>query len=287
MAWNDETDNYVDTMDRELLSRRAQFALKSLVAQQTSGTLAGDFVVDYIVSGLLVPSGGAIGAASLPAGVAYITGKRVVFDGAVLALTDGSDNYVDLDRDGNVIVSVVTKNAGAPAKATNSIRLGKVVTTAGSVTSRVIDAADSNGNWMGNYVAVPYSRVVNSTLINYAPGTDTAISFGAGTNVYDNAGMHSMTVQPTRFTAQFQGLYEVVGFANTPSNAAAQTAILKIFRNDLSAALGNRSFILPDNLTMTVSGFIELRAGGWVDLRLTNPSTLDVSSSGLTVVKVA
>jgi hypothetical protein len=32
MAWNDETENYVDTMDRELLSRRAQNILRSLVA---------------------------------------------------------------------------------------------------------------------------------------------------------------------------------------------------------------------------------------------------------------
>lgn len=250
----------------------------------SGGWNPADAVVDYIVSGLLVPSAGAIGAAALPAGVAYITGKRVTYDGGVLALTATSDNYVDIDRDGVVTVAAVAVAAGAPAKAVNSMRLGRVTTNATNVTARTIDAADSNGNWMGNYVGKPYCRVVNASLVNYPSGRDGALPFGAATTRYDNTGMHSEAVNTSRFVAPRSGLYRFSGFVNVPNTAAVQNVTVKPFVDGAAASLGNRTFQVPDVQTLMVEGSVQLRAGQYMELWLQNPtSALDVSSCGFTM----
>lgn len=262
-------------------------AFASQVQSLVSGAWTGDFVVDYIVSGLLPPSGGAIGAAALSAGVAYITGKRVTFDGALLALTATSDHYLDLDRDGQLTISVVTVGAGAPAKATNSIRLGRVTTNSTTVTARTIDAADSNGNWMGNYVGKPFCRLVNGSLVNYPSGRDGSLAFGASTTRYDNVGMHSETVNTSRITVPRSGLYHFSAFINVPSGSSVQSLVAKPFVDGAAASLGNRTYQVPDSQTLIVECPIQLRAGSYVEIWLNNPTAAqDVSSCGLSLYKL-
>ena len=64
MAWNDETDNYVDTMDRELLSRKAQNVLREFVKNPALVSGAGA-VVD--APALIAPDDYALAPSSMRA----------------------------------------------------------------------------------------------------------------------------------------------------------------------------------------------------------------------------
>lgn len=80
MAWQDETENYVDTMDKELLSRRAQNNLRRLVAN-TDALLSGDAAA-YSGSFEGRPSAAEAG------------------DGAVISVTNFGPRHVRLVSDG-------------------------------------------------------------------------------------------------------------------------------------------------------------------------------------------
>lgn len=97
-----------------------------------------EFAFDYVVSGL-VWSGDSYGstrAASMTAGIAYISGVRLTI-AAVSArtFTASKDTYIDVDNTGTLVYTEVSNNAASPALASNSIRIGIIVTGAGNIAN--------------------------------------------------------------------------------------------------------------------------------------------------------
>lgn len=240
-------------------------SIRSLVSHAAEHVAIGgvynpaDSMVDHIAFGLALPTSGTIGIAALPSGVAYVSGYRVANVGTVLALAASKDNYVDIDYRNNVVISAVTVGAGAPAKPANSIRLGYITTDATTITATVTGAKDSNGNWMGNRVDRAYARSLTPGAFMSGTG-DQAVAFGVNSTKYDNAFMHSETVNTSRFYIPSDGAYYVEGVVIlAAAKAAYELWACKIFKNGASAALG----------TSTADGYTTLtqRCGGWVDLK--------------------
>ena len=100
-----------------------------------------DVFSDFVVSGLLGSDPGASLTMVIPGGVCYVIGKRVAKSSADADMTKlytaSKDTYVDINNAGAITYSEVANGAGAPAVATNSIRLQKVVTNGTEITSVV------------------------------------------------------------------------------------------------------------------------------------------------------
>lgn len=96
-----------------------------------------DFGLNWADGGgaLPVTSGTLIGTSG--AGPAYVSGRRVAGDNVAHTYTLSRDTYVDLDYENVWHYNDVANGAGAPALAANNIRLFKVVTSAGAITSVV------------------------------------------------------------------------------------------------------------------------------------------------------
>lgn len=246
---------------------------------------ATDFLIDHVVSGLTLPASGTIGVASIAAGVIYIVGKRATFAGAVLDLGATKDNYIDFGLTGLTITQVAV-GAGAPAVAVNSMRLGYLTTNATAVTARVIDAKDSNGNWMGNYIATPYSRCVLTTSTYYPTG-DRALPFGTGATKYDNDSLHSESVNNTRFTVTRNGAYLVSGFVTITAAAAGNFWGPKIFKNGASAVIGSGNGDAATVLIQRTGGVINAKVGDYFELYLANATVaVTASAFGIEITKV-
>jgi hypothetical protein len=106
---------------------------------QTAKVTAADILSDFVVTGLLGTDPGASLAMTIPPGIAYVMGRRVVkLSGAsdlTRTYTASKDTYVDISHTGAITYTEVNNGAGAPSVATNSIRLMKVVTNATEITS--------------------------------------------------------------------------------------------------------------------------------------------------------
>lgn len=99
---------------------------------------ASEFVFDFVASGC-VWTGDALGstrAASMTSGVVYIGGKRVtVATVSARTFTASRDTYIDVDNTGTVFYTEVTNNNASPALSAGRIRLGIIVTAAGSIAA--------------------------------------------------------------------------------------------------------------------------------------------------------
>jgi hypothetical protein len=225
-----------------------------------------DGYIDHLAWGLTLPTSGTIGVASLAAGVAYVSGYRVAHTGSVLALAASKDNYVDLSYQGVVTVSSVTVGAAAPAKAANSIRIGYCTTNATSVTGATTGAKDSNGVWMGNTVNMPYARSLTASAFMSLTG-DQVVAFTANSTKFDNAAMHSETVNTSRFVAPLSGRYFVEGVVILAAAMGASSLWgCKIFKNGSSAALGTATADGTVVITQRCGGPINLNAGDYIEL---------------------
>lgn len=99
---------------------------------------ASDFIYDHVSSGM-VWSGDSYGstrAASMTAGVIYNAGKQISVS-AVTArtFTASKDTYIDVDGTGTLVYTEVANNAASPALAAGSIRIGIIITAAGSIAN--------------------------------------------------------------------------------------------------------------------------------------------------------
>lgn len=97
---------------------------------------------DFVASGCVwsADAAGSTLAASMTAGVAYINGKRAtVALVAARAFTASKDTYIDVklnpDATMSLVYTEVANNAASPALDTDSIRIGIIVTGAGSIAA--------------------------------------------------------------------------------------------------------------------------------------------------------
>ena len=93
-----------------------------------------DLFADFVVSGLL-PATSTTLTSDISAGVAYISGVRVVKAATSHTYIASKDTYVDLDSQGNYHFVEVANGATEPATTADSIRLAKVVTDASAITT--------------------------------------------------------------------------------------------------------------------------------------------------------
>lgn len=98
-----------------------------------SGVFYSDLFNDFAVSGL-VPATSTDLTTTIPAQVAYVTGKRVDKTSESHTFTASTDTYIDLGMNGAYTYVEMANGALEPAITTNSIRLFKVVTDAVSIT---------------------------------------------------------------------------------------------------------------------------------------------------------
>jgi hypothetical protein len=242
-------------------------AVKFLV---TGAGVPKDLWLNFIVSGFVLPATGANATASITAGVAYINGIRVDIPGRLLGLTASRDNYVDLSDTGAVTVTPVTLAAAAPAVAVNSMRLGFVKTGVSTITSATQTGKDSLGNWMSNILDRPACILSVGSGQFYATSTPAPVVFGAGTEVFDNDFMHSVSVNNVRITINRPGIYAVQGSITTPGGVSGVVGA-EIFRNGALLAaqisgVGNNA----TNATFAAHASVLCAAGDYLQLNF-NP----------------
>lgn len=105
---------------------------------QTLQTIRSEREFDFVASGC-VWSGDSYGstrAASMTSGVVYIGGKRVAVSAvSARTFTASKDTYIDVDNAGTITYTEVANNAASPALSANNIRLGIIITAAGSIAN--------------------------------------------------------------------------------------------------------------------------------------------------------
>lgn len=97
---------------------------------------------DYVASGLVwtADAAGSTRNASMTSGVLYILGRRLTLV-AVTArtFTASKDTYIDVSDNGDgtglITYNEVANNAASPALSTNNVRIGIIVTAAGSIAA--------------------------------------------------------------------------------------------------------------------------------------------------------
>lgn len=141
------TTDYAVGVDAETgLTKHYLFSnLITLFFNQTTGPLitrTTETMFDFMASGL-VWSGDAYAStrlASMTAGVCYINGRRITISAVTgRTFTASKDTYIDIldngDGTGTLVYTEVTTNAASPALASNSIRIGIIVTGATTIAA--------------------------------------------------------------------------------------------------------------------------------------------------------
>lgn len=192
------------------VSTGARFVAVSATDYVSLGANLVSAEVNFVESGLLIPASGAIAAAVVTAGVVWIDGVRVVLPITSLALSATSDNYVDVSRSGTITVTAVPISDPAPVLAAGSLRLGFCATDASTVTARTIQAADSLDNWMYNTVRVPGCKLRHTNGAGFSgfAGLPVPVDF-LSPDVFDNAGLHSPSLNSTRIVFPTPGMYAI------------------------------------------------------------------------------
>lgn len=133
------------TTKRTLLSTLAAFFFNQVNIPDGSGsprTRMTEFANDFVASGC-VWSGDAYGStrlASMTSGIVYINGRRLIISAVVSrTFTASKDTYVDIldngDGTATIVYTEVANNAASPALASNSLRIGIIVTGASNIAN--------------------------------------------------------------------------------------------------------------------------------------------------------
>jgi hypothetical protein len=108
------------------------------IDDSTDKITGSDILTDFTVSGLLGVDPGASLTMTIPGGIAYVIGRRVVklvgSSDLTRTYTASKDTYVDISHTGAITYTEVNNGAGAPSVAANSLRLEKVVTNGTEIT---------------------------------------------------------------------------------------------------------------------------------------------------------
>ena len=254
----------------------------------TAGQQLDSSILNYVQSGFLPPASGTIASATLSSGVAYVDGNRVARAATPLSLTATRDNYIDVRRDGTILVTPVTVSATAPAIPANSMRLGFCTTNATNVTARSISAFDNIGNWMYNVTPTPLCKTTRTTATGYG-GAAIVLPY-PDADVFDNANIHDPVTNNSRFTLPFNGIYYIdcslIWFsAVTPISAYSLAPRLDGSITDSSFPEGYQGTQATQN--MRCSGTIVGRAGQYLEMVFTPngaSGAIDVTRFSITKV---
>lgn len=189
-------DGAVDSAS--VLASNVVTTAKILDANVTEAKLThrpSEYVFNHVASGC-VWSGDAYGStrvASMTAGVVYISGIRVSVSAVTSrTFTASRDTYVDVDSTGTLTYTEVTNNAASPSLASNSIRLGIIITGASNIANvgsvnqgqedKVLPIASSIAyavtDSLGNQIC---PRSSQPTLLGYRQIT-ASLGYGTGNN---------------------------------------------------------------------------------------------------------
>ncbi len=191
----------------------------------------GDFFIDFVQSGLAVPTSSGSLTGSITSGVAYVVGQRVVKGAQSRAYTASKDTYVDVSNKGVYTYVEVTNGGTVPAVTSNSIRIGKVVTGSSTISS---------GTDLANRIYQPACVLRTSTSQTVAHGTFTALAFPDG-EITNNAGMHSTSSNNTRITTVVAGIYSAsceidIGAINSGGSGYSQMGVQLLVSNTTGVA---------------------------------------------------
>ena len=145
----------------------------------------------------------------------------------------------------------------------------------GAVTGAKLRAGAVGASKLG---ALPAVRVANSTSELTSSGLFTAVSFE--TEQYDNARMHSTSVNTTRLTATVSGVYDISGQVAWEGNAVGDRELLILKNGGPFVGRSTVTVTSTAALDQQVSAQVNLRAGDYVEL-------LARQSSGGTINLVA
>jgi hypothetical protein len=138
-----------------------------------------DFMSDSVASGLLgtVPGSGL--TMTIPSGVAYVTGLRVVATGGSYTYTASKDTYDYLQTNGAINHVPVTNGASAPVGQTG-LAIEKVVTSSSAITSVTQLASTAPVFNVGNAVASTNNALsISQADSRYVAASTISGSFGA------------------------------------------------------------------------------------------------------------
>ena len=150
-----------------------------------------DSNVNYVASGLVISVPGSGFIVTIPSGIAYVLGVRVVYAGGTITCAASQDTYIDISTTGVIAQPAVTNNTVSPALTANSIRLaiaianGTGVTTINQgattavlpiVSSIAYSVTDGLGNLIyptsPNPVMIGYRQIVTDFTTTNATATD-------------------------------------------------------------------------------------------------------------------
>ena len=118
-----------------------------------------------------------------------------------------------------------------------------------------------NMRWLGN--DAPSCKAAMSGVQSIPVGVTTSLSFD--TEWWDTAGLHSVSVNPTRFTAPVTGRYQIQGMIRFP--AANYNGFLEAYINDI--ATNDRSgmaFSSSADYGISYLNEYEMSAGSFIQL---------------------
>lgn len=257
--------------------------------------IAADLVNDYVISGLLpaVPAPSSL-SVTVPAGAAYITGRRVAVVDTAFTFAVSSDIYVDLSNDGAYTTATVANASAAPAITANSMRIFKAITDTSIAQVNTVNIATTLNATIYtvriNGVDITYTSSAAATAGEIALGLRDAINASVDVNV--SVVTAASTALATDTTASFTITADTAGVpftltvdanlsavTTTANNTAKITAINDL--RDLTPTFKN----YPDNTLrhLTADPAAPADNESWVRSDLTVPE-LRVRVAGATKI---
>jgi len=215
----------------------------------------GDLFNDFVKTGLLdtVPSPASL-TSSLPAGLAYVLGQRVVkLTDTPYTYAPSSDTYVDLSDGGALTYSAVANGATAPSVAANSLRLEKIVTSATAITAVAPIALQGS----------PYIKFRAYRYAAFTTGANAVTTIPLDTVQYNN-GPASLLGADGLIHVPVAGYYSVCGVfmssGTQSTNVTVATILSKNGANDGESIYGDQVNIngIQNSPASSVSGLMYL-----------------------------
>lgn len=190
-------------------------------------TRMAESLANFVASGLVWSTVSGL-SASMTAGVAYVTGKRLAVPAITsYTFTASKDTYVYVDSTGAIQYNSVANNAAQPATPSTSVLVAKVITGAGAITSIVA--------MPGKPVTsdkVAYETFKNASFCAYLANAQTGANGQAvklDTKEYDPGNCFSTAT--FMFTAPVKGLYSFDGAISSATATGVLSALIRTSTN--------------------------------------------------------